>query len=278
MAAKKKGGEIRKVSTKSNKVVNPKGGRPRTITHSTKWNTAAVSEKSGKTVRSINKMIEQYGKVFADLSESDAVRLMMLPHADRTQELIDRGWTPPEEIHTMQPSKIGRAKGKPGDADEPVRFGLALPADFGDGCGMRVEVDKLKIAVAAARNKWGQMVSDGDPMAPKAFSVWTSLLEAWTKMSKDVPKALKELDDSVSREEFESALSAALQAVDRLLLGLPQKIGQAGQMLKSDKLELIVEGEVEALRDALFSGRSHEENNVLAEIENERISNSEGDV
>jgi hypothetical protein len=208
------------------------------------------------------------------MDEAEVVHFLQLPAKDR--KLTADAWEHHEKkerqktasalftINPTAPAK-GKRKGKATPEETPVEekpepggFGICmdLPTGFGAGQGLRVEVLKLEQAAASARADWADKIAVGSRDAPKAFAMWQQILAAWTKLAKDAPAALTALDDSISREVHEKTIGATLQAVDRVLAGLPAKIASAGQRLESRALQAVCESEVEAARDALYSGKA----------------------
>lgn len=181
--------------------------------------------------------MESYPKA-KTFSAEELVRFLKLP-AEERKLIID---SDPDNVTLEEAKKL-----------EKSGYRLCLPSEFGQSSGLRTEVDRLRVAARATRAEWSRLVSQGHPDAPKAFKQWTEVLEMWTRIAKDAPKALQELGDSVSKEEHQKSMSATLQAVDRILRGLPDKIAISGEKLSRDKLRKVAESEIEAARDTLFT-------------------------
>ena len=248
------------------------------------WSLAEVSRKTSLEARSVRWNVAKFPRL-AKMDEAEVVHFLQLAAKDR--KLAADAWDEHERkerdktnsaIFTIKPTAPAPAKGKrKGKADKPADekpgsggFGICmdLPAGFGEGMGLRIEVEKLKQASAAARALWFDLVSTGHRDTAKAFAVWQQLLAAWTKLAKDAPAALTALDDSISREVHEKTIGATLQAVDRVLAGLPAKIAASGQRLESRALQAICESEIEAARDALYSGKAlSDEADLINEIQ-----------
>lgn len=211
--------------------------RPKTKPRKKKVDLAEIAEASGVSTRLIYRVFEEYPKAKTFTAE-ELIRFIKLS-PDKRRLVIDAD---PDVVDVAEEKK-----------KEQSGYKLSLPQDFGNSSGLRVEVDKLRVAARATRSEWSRLVCIGHPDAAKAFNQWTEVLNQWTRIAKDAPKALQELGDSVSKAEHQKSLSATLQAVDRILRGLPDKIAISGEKLTRDKLRQVAESEIEAARDTLFT-------------------------
>jgi hypothetical protein len=140
----------------------------------------------------------------------------------------------------------------PPSGDE--RFRLLLPGDFGEGRGLRREVEALEIACQAARAEWQRLASMGSKEMGRAFGIYSDLLGQWRQIAKDAPKALAELNDSVSKDEAQAVWVGVLSTVSKLMDALPVRLVKLVHGHDIAEGIEIAEGEIRGIKNKLAKG------------------------
>jgi hypothetical protein len=167
-------------------------------------------------------------------------------------EANEREYNVPAPLGCLQAPRTAQPKdGAEVPEEEVPGFSLNLPEDFGEGRGLRREVDALSVACCVARAEFRRLAAAGHRDMGKAFSVYEKLLSQWRQIGKDAPKALAELDESASKADTLEVLLEAFGATRRLMDALPKRAALRGADLSAEKLEAILEEEIESVRSVL---------------------------
>jgi hypothetical protein len=220
-------------------LVDPKTGKPLPMT------MREMAKAAGVTVPGIAKIRKQFPAV-RDWPDRDQIRFYGAADDEARLGIYE------EEGFSLE-------EDEPEDEADNKQSGfrMRLPKDFGEAaCGMRVEVEKLPQAIAAARSEMARLAGQGNKEEAKARSAYLSLLDAYRQVAKDTPKALRELDDTISRQEYEAFVGGIFAAVEKRLMDLPAAISLPGQNLPAGDLEEIVRSCVEGVRTTLRDGET----------------------
>jgi hypothetical protein len=202
-----------------------------------------IAKGAGVSSKTVRRLIEEYP--FARrYTANKLIDILKMSSSDRKTLLNADPQAGVEIVDNTQTAKQG--------------FKLILPEDFGCGSGLRAEVESLEVACKACRMEWKRLIEINHPDATRAFKTLTELQTQWTNIAKNAPKALQNLDDSVSKAEHQKCLSTVFMAVDRILCDLSNKISKDGEGLDRKKLREVCEKEVEVARDILRTGEVEE--------------------
>jgi len=177
-----------------------------------------ISARVGVATKTVQRWLKRYPWL-SEVPETPLLNFFKMETEEKTAwaEEFESEYAP-----KPPPSPTGQPPHAEGDG-----FRLKLPADFtSKGRGLRVEVEALAMACEAARQEWGRLAAAGHKDWIKAFSAYEKLLQAWRQIAKDAPKALQELNDSISKEEAQAEWMKTLNVLSRLLDNLPVRFAR----------------------------------------------------
>lgn len=146
------------------------------------------------------------------------------------------------------------------DDDEDCKaantLGLDLPAGFEKGVGLRREVECLQEAARAARGRWSEFEGRGEERAAgKALGKYLELIKELRLLAKEAPSTMRDLDESLDREEVEKTWADALLALRRDIEVSDRKLAPHLEGLPALDIQERLRKEHDRLWEAIFEGK-----------------------
>lgn len=101
-----------------------------------------------------------------------------------------------------------------------------FPPDWSEGSGLRREVWRLETACMVMAKEVQRLACCGHKDLARAQKAYADWLGQWRQLAKDAPKALTELNDSISKVEAQAAWMETLSAVAKLMDNMPVRLAR----------------------------------------------------
>jgi hypothetical protein len=109
------------------------------------------------------------------------------------------------------PKVSGPQRGDTQAAKPPAVLSMNLPRDFGEGLGLRREVEALEQSCQAARRLWQRLDEFGDDDgASVAMRKWLNLGAQLRQVAKDTPKVLRDTSENIPIADTKALLVRAI--------------------------------------------------------------------